>query len=162
MKMLTFIRKVFIFLVIFPTFAIAEELELVCEGTFSYELEGKKPFPDAQETVVIKLKGEELNYVQITNQAEKTFKNEKLSAPGKDGQLELEFETILEIKPERISVHEKAAMYTGEKVMTTHIININRYNGKFKSDEWLTDLKTKKITQMREIRGQCKKGKQAF
>ena len=157
-----FIKQVFIFLVTFPIFSIAEEFDLVCEGIEEIRVNSFGVSEDVEKTVILKIRKDRLIMVKDSHfNKPDVFMNEEFTIPTTETGDEIKGTNTFEVTEEKILGYLRAVV-SPDPFELIDSVYVNRYNGKFKIEDYHRDIKTLEIIMSNNINGVCKKGKQAF
>jgi hypothetical protein len=153
-------KKILLFIMLFPSFVRAEEFTLRCEGNrefHSYIDEGMS-FDD-KEIALLRVKKDSMEYIGVNSGRKYTFGNKEYTAPKRAPHEDIKIKERYEVTLEKITASQTITDLGSSNDSTISVIRIlvDRLTAKLTEVDNIRNKKTLKISKSNNFKASCKK-----
>ena len=153
-------KKILLFIMLFPSFVRAEEFTLRCEGNrefHSYIDEGMS-FDD-KEIALLRVKKDSMEYIGVNSGRKYTFGNKEYTAPKRAPHEDIKIKERYEVTLEKITASQTITDLGSSNDSTISVIRIlvDRLTSNLTEVDNIRNKKTLKISKSNNFKASCKK-----
>ena len=153
-------KKILLFIMLFPSFVRAEEFTLMCEGNreFRSYIDEGMSFDD-KEIALLRVKKDSMEYIGVNSGRKYTFGNKEYTAPKRAPHEDIKVIENFELTPQTIKASQTITDSGNNKDSSISLIkvSIDLLTGKLYEVESISNKKTLKKSLSNSFDAQCKK-----